>query len=323
MSGQDVVLFPVTLSLSISPQEADAGAGVTLHAVVGCPEEYDLSGDEISFRDTAGREIGSAALTAREGNDFGAEITVAAPTVLGEHTYEAALIPASADGFGHAGATAEARCSVKAHDAYLNVWDIPATITAGDAFSFRVGIKCSCGCNLANRGFVVRDERGATVASGTLGGEVWPGTDAVYYAEVQAVAPTDINLHQWTVESAGSNSGIAHASGSLAMRVRTVAAPDQEIRIEALDRESGAPLKGIKLIIGPYRATTGEDGVARVKVVADHYVVHASGRHCLPYRDHLDATRPVGLRLLMAEQLPEEHFAVPVRQKPSIAEVLS
>ena len=114
------------------------------------------------------------------------------------------------------------------------------------------------------------------------------------------------------VEFAGSNSGIAHSPGSLAMRVRTVAAPDHEIRIEVVDRESGAPLKGINLIMGPYRATTGGDGVAQMRVVGDHYVLHASGLQRMPYRDHLDATRPIGLRLLMAVELPQEHFMPPV-----------
>lgn len=323
MPSQEAVLLPVSLSLSISPRDVDAGSKLTLEAVAECPEDYDLSGDPISFHDAAGREMGSAPLTALDGNRFGAEITLTAPTQLGDHRYSAVLVPAEGEGFAHAGARAEAICSVKAHGAHLNVWDIPATLTAGEAFTFRVGIKCSCGCNLANRAFVVRDEHGSTVASGMLGSEVWPGTDAVYYAEVQAQAPADISLHQWMVESAGSDSGIAHAPGSVPMRVRTVAAPDQEIRIEAIDRESRAPLKGIKLMVGPYRATTGEDGVARMKVVADHYMLHASGRHCLPYRDHLDATRPVELRLLMALELPEEHFMPAANQKPSIAEVLS
>ena len=322
MNGQESVLFPVSLSLSISPQQVDAGAELTLRAVAECPEDYDLSGDQISFHDAAGREIGSAPLAVLEEDGFGAEIIVTAPVELGEYGYSAVLTAAESDGVAHAGARAEARCSVKAHDAYLNAWDVPWAITAGDAFSFQVGLKCSCGCNLANRSFVVRDQAGTVVASGRLGDAVWPGTSALYFAEVQAVAPADISLHQWMVEFAGSNSGIAHAPGSLAMRVRTVAAPDCEIRIEAVDRESGAPLKGINLIVGPYRATTGGDGVAQMRVVGDHYVLHASGLQRMPYRDHLDATRPIGLRLLMAVELPQEHFMPPVNQKPSIAEVL-
>ena len=322
MNGQEAVLFPVSLSLSISPQEVDAGAELTLKAVAECPEDYDLSGDQISFHDAAGREIGSAPLAVLEEDGFGAEIIVTAPVELGEYGYSAVLTAAESDGVAHAGARAEARCSVKAHDAYLNAWDVPSAITADDAFSFHVGLKCSCGCNLANRSFVVRDQAGTVVASGRLGDAVWPGTSALYFAEVQAVAPADISLHQWMVESAGSNSGVAHAPGSLAMRVRTVAAPDREIRIEAVDQESGAPLKGINLIVGPYRATTGGDGVAQMRVVGDHYVLHASGLQRMPYRDHLDATRPIGLRLLMAVELPQEHFMPPVNQKPSIAEVL-
>ena len=106
------------------------------------------------------------------------------------------------------------------------------------------------------------------------------------------------------------------------MGVRTVAAPDREIRIEAVDRESGAPLEGINLIMGPYRATTGGDGVARMRVVGDHYLLHASGVKRMLDRDHLDATRPIGLRLLMAVELPQEHFLPPVHQEPSIAQVV-
>jgi hypothetical protein len=322
MTSREAVLFPVSLSLSISPQPVDAGAALTLKAVAECPEEYDLSGDPVLFLDATGHEVGSAPLAALEGNDFGAEIAITAPIEPGEHGYSAVLMPAEGDGVAHAGAKAGARCTVKAHDVHLNAWDIPSAIGAGEALSFHVGLRCSCGCNLANRAFVVRDQEGSVVASGRLGEAIWPGTSALYFAEVRAVAPADIGLHPWMVESAGWNSGIAHSPGSLAMRVRTVAAPDHEIIFEAVDRESGAPLKGINLIMGPYRATTGGDGVARMRVVADHYELHASGLQCMPYSDHLDATRPIKLRILMAVELPQEHFMPAVHQKQSIAEVL-
>src|SRR5437588_11253912 len=72
MNGQKAVLFPVSLSLSIWPQEVDAGAELTLKAVAECPEYYDLSGDQISLHDAVGREIGSASLALLE-DGFGAE----------------------------------------------------------------------------------------------------------------------------------------------------------------------------------------------------------------------------------------------------------
>ncbi len=116
MNGQEAVLFPVSLSLSISPQEADAGTALTLKAVAECPEQYDLSGDPVLFLDATGHEVGRAPLAALEGNDFGAEITVTAPIELGEYGYSIVLMPAADDGVAHAGAKAGARCTVKAHD---------------------------------------------------------------------------------------------------------------------------------------------------------------------------------------------------------------
>jgi hypothetical protein len=184
-------------------------------------------------------------------------------------------------------------------------------------------MKCSCGCNLANRAFVVRDQDGSIVASGRLGEAIWPGTSALYFAEVRAVAPADISLHPWMVESAGWNSGIAHSPGSLGIPVGTVAAPDHEVTIEVVDRDSGAPLEGVNLIMHPYRTTTDRNGMARMKVVADHYLLHASGLRRVPYRDHLDATRPVELRILMAVEQQESPWTPPDKpQERSIAQVL-
>src|SRR5258705_12317940 len=116
MNGQEAVLFPVSLSLSISPQEVDAGAELTLKAVAECPEDYDLSGDQISFHDAAGREIGSVPLPGLEEDGFGAEIIGTAPGELGEYRYSAVPTAAESDGVPHAGARADARRSVETHD---------------------------------------------------------------------------------------------------------------------------------------------------------------------------------------------------------------
>ena len=178
MNGQEAVLFPVSLSLSISPQEADAGTALTLKAVAECPEQYDLSDDPVLFLDATGHEVGRAPLAALEGNDFGAEITVTAPIELGEYGYSIVLMPAADDGVAHAGAKAGARCTVKAHDVHLNAWDLPSAITAGEAFRFHVGMKCSNGCKLDGGAFTVRDERGTIVASGRLPGAIWPRSGA-------------------------------------------------------------------------------------------------------------------------------------------------
>src|SRR3979490_1769987 len=66
MNGQEALLFPVSLTLSISPQEVDAGAELTLKAVAEYPEDYGVSGDPMSVHDAGGREIGSAPLAVLE-----------------------------------------------------------------------------------------------------------------------------------------------------------------------------------------------------------------------------------------------------------------
>src|SRR5262249_62047630 len=131
-----------------------------LKAVAECPEQYDLSGDPVLFFDAAGHEVGRAPLVAFEGNDFGAEITITAPIELGEYGYSIVLMPAAADGVAHAGAKAGARCTVKAHNVHLNAWDLPSAITAGEAFRFHVGLKCSGGCKLGGGGFPCPDQGG-------------------------------------------------------------------------------------------------------------------------------------------------------------------
>ena len=74
---------------------------------------------------------------------------------------------------------------------------------------------------------------------------------------------------------------------------------------------------------GIYRATTDRNGMARMKVAADHYLLHASGLRRVPYRDHLDATRPVELRILMAVEQQESPWPPPDKpQERSIAQVL-
>src|SRR5437773_6068426 len=117
--------------------------------------------------------------------------------------------------------------------------------------------------------------------------------------------------------------GIVPAQGGRSIPVRTVAAPGHGFTSEVVDRESGAPLEGVNLIMHPYRATSDRNGMARMKVAADHYELHASGLQRVPYRDHLDATRPVELRILMAVEQKKSDYAPPrIPQEPSIAQVL-
>jgi len=139
-------------------------------------------------------------------------------------------------------------------------------------------------------------------------GAIWPRSGALQYAEVRVVAPPDIGSHHWTLEFAARAKG-SRISGCAEHPRRTVAAPDHESPLRSSIGESGAPLEGVNLIMHPTGRPRPEC-LARMKVAADHYELHASGLQRLPYRDHLDATKPVELRILMAVEQQSSHWTI-------------
>ena len=195
-------------------------------------------------------------------------------------------MPADGDGVAHAGARAEARCTVKAHDVHINAWDIPSAITAGDDLQLpRRPQKLAAVASLDSSGFTVRDQGGTVVASGRLRGAIWPRDQRTLFRGGPGCGAADVSLHHVDGGVRRLEQRDRAFPGVAGIHVRTVAAPDHEITIEVVDRDSGAPLEGVNLIMHPYRATTDRNGRARMKVTADHYVLNASGFQRMPYRD--------------------------------------
>src|SRR3954470_11760706 len=73
------------------------------------------------------------------------------------------------------------------HQTSLAVWDIP-TPAAGERFCIKVGAKSSAGSAFGGRPVEVLDGE-AVVAIGRLGDTPWPGTDALFWAEIELQAP--------------------------------------------------------------------------------------------------------------------------------------
>ena len=165
------------------------------------------------------------------------------------------------------------------HELELTVWDVPSAIGAGERFRVAVGARCSAGCDLAGRELVISDQEGAQVGTVKLGHEVCPGTEALYFAVVEAKAPPDIGAHQWEATMAGWNAEPPHGPGSFPLNVRVVGAPDCEVTVRAIDRENQAPIQGASVVMHPYRAVTDANGVARIRVARGQYDILVSGSH--------------------------------------------
>jgi len=193
------------------------------------------------------------------------------------------------------------------HALQLTAWDVPSAIGAGEHFRAAVGARCSAGCDLGSRELILFDHKGAPAATVKLGREVWPGTEALYFAEVEAKAPLETGSHQWEAKIAGWDAELPHTACSFPMTVRIVGAPECEVTLKAVDRETQAPITGACVVMHPYRAVTDDNGVARVRVARGQYDILVSGSRYLPVSTSVEVTADlITSAELDADQPPEE-----------------
>jgi hypothetical protein len=288
-----------TCAVEVAPGEVDAGAELTVTCRVACPHGCDLAGQSVSIRNQDNTELASAELTERDGEAYVTALALRAPLKVGEHTYRAVLAAEEKDGDLHEETSREFSVVAMAHAASVNVWGLPSAIAAGERFRFNVGIKCSAGCKLTGRQVSVCDHEGAQVGEANLLEDVWPGTGALYFAEVEAQAPLTTGDHGWEVKTPGSDSGVPHAAGSCTFAVKVVSPPDCEVTVEAFDSEKQAPIKGAHVLLHPYRALTDEMGVAKVKVAKGRYDLFVSGFNYIAYQDIIDVAGDVATRAVL------------------------
>jgi hypothetical protein len=302
-------------AVEVSPIEVDAGGELTVVVRASCPEGCDLQGQDVSIRDEHGSELTTAKLCVAElaaterqgdreedGEDAYATGTIVlrAPLDVGEHTWRAVLVAVEKDGVSHEETDMAFTFSTQAHGASVNVWGAPSAIPIGETFGFKIGIKCSAGCNLAGGQVLVFDHEGAQAAAGTLRDAPWPDTSALYFAELRAKAPRETGDYHWRVETPASETGVPHAAVSSTFAVKIVAPADHEVTVEAFDVERNAPIKGAHVLLHPYRALTDDRGVATVRVAKGTYKLFVSGFNYIAYENTIDVANNIAIRAELA-----------------------
>jgi hypothetical protein len=273
-----------TCTVTVSSEEVDAGADFTLAVSVTAPAKAkdDLRGAQVSIRDCNDAELTGATLAKSDDGTYVADdIVMAAPTSAGEYIYRVAVIGTDKDGRPQQRASAELRLTVKPHAALLNVWDVPSTVVAGERFKVAVGVKCSAGCDLRGQEFGIIDGDGRQVSTVKLG-DLWPGSEALYFAEVEADAPPIAANHRWEIRTVPWDAELPHAAGSSSFVLRVVGSPDCEVAVEVVDKDQQTPINDACVVMHPYRATTDENGVAKLKVTKGQYDILVSGAKYLP-----------------------------------------
>ena len=211
------------------------------------------------------------------------------------------------------------------HAARVVVWDTPAAVERGRRFAVRVGVACSARCRPDGWRVEVRDHAGERQETAALGDAPWPGTDALYHAEVTLAAPDTEGLYTWEAAALASDGAapfgplgrgdaaatgeaaatkdpaVPRARGSARFGVRVVSAPACLLTVVATHAEGGNPVEGARVVAHPYRALTDERGVAEMRLPAGEYRLFVSGKGCVPFRFDGKVTADTTIRAELAQ----------------------
>ena len=138
--------------------------------------------------------------------------------------------------------------------ASLAAWDIPAAVAAGEHYAVKVGAKSSSGCTLGGCRVEVLDGAGQVVGRGRLGPSPWPGTDALFWSEIELRAPSAPGVVELVARFDAAGLAEAHKASATHFCVAVVGAPEHVLTVTVT--AEGVPVADAIVRAGPVRTTT-------------------------------------------------------------------
>jgi hypothetical protein len=266
----------IALSMvQVPPAEIAAGVDTVVKVRAVCSEGCDL-------RTTQGRIIAQDGEVIREfyfnqfyGTNEMDVLILKAPVTPGEYIWEAVFPEQEKDGVIHTEASASFTFTVREqHQTSIVVWDIDSPVVAGAPLKLKVGMSCSADCRLTGREIEIHDQQGALVTAEKLGEDTWPGTEALYWTEIELQAPNAAGTHNLLARFSEPESRIPHLEFCSPFGFEVVEPPDYGLTVEVTDQESELPIRNADVVIHPYRSRTGEDGIAHFELVKGEYQMY-------------------------------------------------
>jgi hypothetical protein len=156
------------------------------------------------------------------------------------------------------------------HKTSVAVWGVASPVEAGGRLAVTIGVKSAGGCELRGAAVEVTDEAGTAIGRGRLGDTPWPGT-GLYWAAVGLTAPARTGTHSWRAAFPAQEPRLAHEASSAAFSFAVVPPPEHRLTVRVTQADGAAPLAGVELALGPYRAATDAMGTARLDVPAGRF----------------------------------------------------
>ena len=203
------------------------------------------------------------------------EFTVKGPIELGECTWSVVFPAQEVGGVLHEESSTPVVFNVKPHATSIAVWDVPSPIAFNDKFKMKVGVKCSAECKLMDQKIGIYGPKGKKVATGALGGVPWPGTSALYWAEVELEAPGAEGYYRWRVKFPKPDLELPHDEASYHFGFTSARPPEHVVTVEVTDKDRKTPLKNAMVALHScgtvYRKGADDGGVAGVSVPKGEY----------------------------------------------------
>jgi hypothetical protein len=252
--------------------EVDAGTDIVLKVKVSCPDGCDLRGQVINVMTPDRTVVAGSQLTefADHINET-TEFAFMAPDEVGEYSWTVVFPKHEAEGLVHEEGSLPITVRTMAHDTSLAVWGVPSPIVIDHPFRIHVGATCSAGCDLRGKEIQICDETGASVARGTLGEIPWDGTRALYWTEVDLVAPAREGATSRSIRFAPTELQLPHGWASARFGFETVKPPQYAVTVKIVQKDAGTPVEDAQVRLGVYFACSDPTGLARVAMPQGTY----------------------------------------------------
>jgi hypothetical protein len=284
-----------------APSEIHAGATITLKVKVKCPYGCDLTGMPIEIAAPDGALARSEFAPEHGGNDV-TEVKLETADRTGEHSWIVRFGPYDVADIRHDAGTVVAQTKIKPNTTSLAVWSIPSPLVTGERFAIELGAKSSRASVLAAECVEVRDKAGEVIARGRLGDTPYPGTTALYWTNVELVAPAREGLQTWSVTVEPKGLALPHERTSTTFSVLVVRPPEHRLTIKLIEKETSAPIANAQVRLGAYRAVTDPLGVAEIDVPKGDYDLNIwmAGYEAPTTNVRLDSNMLIEIRAVLA-----------------------
>ena len=254
------------------PPDVEAGTELSFGVQVTCPFGCDLRGESVQVLAPDGSVVTAELIRHDDGVNEAEILSLKAPMEAGEHTWTILLPANEVGGVVHEEGSLPVGSTIRPHETSVAVWDLSTPVVIGEWFTARIGIKCSAECRLTGQLVEVRDEAGTKVGEGSLGDAPWPGTRALYWAEVRLKAPPKEGSFTWSVGGPSAPElESSHREASAVVRFSTVGPPEHTVTVQVVRDDTKDPIDKVAVRLGIYRASTDERGLARFELPSGEF----------------------------------------------------